>query len=152
EMFNIEQSHFIRWYDTEKDIWISAQDTMEVSLKPKQRLVKIIAIGNEQYFRDLGSIVRRNVLALRAVYPNPFARAFTIQYSLPYEARKVTFLVFDLLGKVVWQRDINDIHPGPSMIRVDKMMATGLYVLQMRVIMDDQGSPKVLNRRVMCVR
>ncbi|NLE02003.1 MAG: hypothetical protein GX640_19235, partial [Fibrobacter sp.] len=42
EMFNIEQSHFIRWYDTEKDIWISAQDTMEVSLKPKQRLVKII--------------------------------------------------------------------------------------------------------------
>lgn len=152
EMFNIEQSHFIRWYDNEKDIWISALDTMEVSLKPKQRLIKIIAIGNEQYFRDLGSIVRRNVLALRAVYPNPFARAFTIQYSLPYETRKVTFLLFDLLGKVVWQRDIHDVRPGPSMIRVDKMMATGLYVLQMRVLMDDPGSPKVLNRRVMCVR
>lgn len=152
EMSGIEQSRSVRWYDAENDNWISAIDTIKVSLKPKQRLVKIIAIGDEQYFRDLGSLVRKNILALRAVYPNPFARAFTIQYSLPYETRKVTFLLFDLLGKVVWQRDIHDVRPGPSMIRVDKMMATGLYVLQMRVLMDDPGSPKVLNRRVMCVR
>jgi len=152
EMFNIEKSHYVQWYDTENDIWINANDTMEVLLTSKQRLVKIIAIGNEQYFRDLGSIVRKNVLALRAVYPNPFSRTFLIRYSLPYETRKVKFMLYDLLGKVVWQREISDIHPGPSMTRMDKMLATGLYVLQMRVILDDPGSPKVLNRRVMCVR
>jgi len=152
ETFDIEQSHFIRWYDIDKDTWINAQDTIEVNLKPNQKLVRIIAIGNEQYFRDLGSVVRRNTLALRAVYPNPFSRTFNIQYSLPYETRKVTFLLYNLLGKVVWQRDVHDVHPGPSMIRMDKMLATGLYVLQMRVLLNEPGAPKVLNRRVMCVR
>lgn len=152
EMFDIEQSFSVQWYDSEKDIWINAQDTMEVNLKPKQRLVKVIAVGNEQYFRDLGSIVRRNTLALRAVYPNPFNRTFSIQYSLPYQTRKVTFLLYDLLGKVAWQKDILDIHPGPSTMKVDRMLATGLYVLQMKVHLEDQGIPKILNRRVMCVR
>ena len=92
--------------------------------KPNQKLVKIIAIGNEQYFKDLGSVVRRNVLALRAVF-NPFGRSFSI-HSLPYQTRKVTFLLYDLLGKVAWQKEILDIHPGPSLMNVDRMLATGL--------------------------
>ncbi|HEX2955743.1 MAG TPA: hypothetical protein VHO70_02860, partial [Chitinispirillaceae bacterium] len=152
EKFNIGRSQLVQWYDSEKDIWINAQDTINVSLKPKQRQIKIIAIGNEQYFRDLGSIVRKNILALRAVYPNPFTRTFNIQYSLPYDTKKVAFLLYDLLGKVAWNRDVFDVHPGPSLLKMDKRLATGLYVLQMKVSMEGSGTPKVLNRRVVCVK
>lgn len=152
KMFSIDQSLLMQFYDPDKDIWIDAYDTIEQKLNSKQKTVRVFAIGNEQYFRDLGPIVRRSVLALRAVYPNPFTRALTVQYSLPYGAQKVSFFVYNLLGQVMWKKEIADIRPGPSFLKMDKQLATGIYVIQMRVKIEGNGSPKVLNREVMCIR
>lgn len=150
--FNLDQSLMMKWFDPEHDIWTDAHDTLKVSLDPKQNQVRILALGNDRYFRDLGSILRKNVLALRAVYPNPFKRYLKVQFSLPYKTEQVTFYIYNLIGQVLWRKDLNNPQPGPSNLKMDMKLATGMYVFQMRVKVEGSGSQKVLNRVVMCTK
>lgn len=151
-LYGIDRSHLFKWYEPDHDAWIDAKDTFEVLLNSRQKKVFIFATGTEQYFSELNSVVRKNVLSLRTVYPNPFSRALSIQYSLPYGVQRVSFLMYDLMGRVLWNKDISDIKPGPSTLRMKKLLATGMYVVQMRVKIEGAESLRILNRAVMCVR
>lgn len=150
--FGIGNSSLIRWYDADKDEWLNGDDTIQKSLQAKQSKTVIVAIGNEQYFRDIGHIVRRHELALRAIYPNPFNRMFNVKFSLPNNTRRVTFNVFNLMGQLMWSKELADLHPGPSSLRMDKQLAAGVYMMQMRVEVEGAGSPKVITKAVMCVK
>jgi len=150
-IYNIESTQLIKWYDTERNLWIDSKDTMKVFLKPQQSKIQIVAIGSEQYFKDLGPVLFKNILALHAIYPNPFKRSFNIHYTLPYNARQVSFVVYNLKGQVLWKQEIKNLRPGPSSLRMDRQLATGIYILQMRVIQNGSVSPNVLNREVMCI-
>jgi hypothetical protein len=150
--FGIDPAHSIQWYDPDRNLWRNSDDTLQFSLKSQQKLIQIVAVGNEQYFRDLGAVVQKNVLALRSIYPNPFTRSCVIQFSLPYHTQKVSFFVFNLLGQVLWSKDLTNLKPGPSSLIMDKQMSTGVYIFRMKVKIEGSGSPKVFDKKLICTK
>lgn len=152
DTFNIDNRSIIRWYDREKNQWVDAADTLQISLKAKQSQVHVIAVGDEQYFDDIGYIIRKNELMLRSIYPNPFTRSFNVKYSLPGNAQQVNFYVFNLKGQMMWSRELVDLRPGPSTIKMNEQLAAGLYMLQMRVKLKGVKSTKILKKAIICVR
>lgn len=150
--YHIDKTILVKWYDPEIDIWTNAQDTIQIPLKSRQNQIHILAVGNDQYFRDLRSVIRKNVLALRAAYPNPFNRYLTVQFTLPYKAQKVSFYIYNLIGQALWRKDIINPKPGPAALKMDMQLATGMYVLQMKVKVEGSESPKIINRAVMCTK
>lgn len=149
--FGIDESQQIKWFNTETNAWVDARDTVRIFLKKKQTRKRVIAVGTETYFKDLGFRLRQNILAFHSVYPNPFKRSFMIEYMLPYNTEKVSFMIYNLKGQLLWKKDLIDITPGLSSLKMDNVFATGIYILQMRVKEENAGSPKVLNREVMCL-
>jgi uncharacterized repeat protein (TIGR01451 family) len=50
--------------------------------------------------------------ALQQNWPNPFNPSTTIRFTVPDEIRSATFTVYNLLGQVVWEREMTDVQPG----------------------------------------
>lgn len=148
--FCIDESFLMKWYDPEGNNWTDANDTIQVSLNPKQNQIRFLAVGKENYFNELRTIIPRNILVLKSVYPNPFNRYFTMQFALPYRTQKVTFNIYNLIGQVLWRKEILNPRPGLSTLNMNMRLATGMYILQMKVKVEGSSSPKVINKAVMC--
>ena len=150
--FGIERSQKLQWFDMDNNRWVDSKDTIGITLKPNQNQVQIIAIGDEQFFRDLGLRIQKSILSLKSVYPNPFGRIFTVQFSLPYQTRKLSFILFNIRGQVIWKKELHNFRPGVSHLRIDEKVSAGAYVLQMKALVEGASSPKVLNKVVMCTK
>lgn len=147
----IDNAQKIQWFDMEKNEWIDSKETIEVELNPNQSIVRIVAIGGDQFFREFVRKFQRSVLSLKSIYPNPFGRVFTIKYSLPYQVQNLSFVMFNIRGQQVWKKDVINYRPGVAHLRIDQKVAAGAYVLQMRAKVEG-ASPKVFNRMIMCTK
>ena len=128
-IFGIGPDFEIRWFDPVSNGWTRVKDTIQISLLAKGRQVRIVAAGDELYFRDLVPLLRKNVLALHTIYPNPFNSFFTIGYSLPDNVQNLSFKIFNLRGQCIWSANrLSQLHPGSAFLKIDAKLATGIYV------------------------
>jgi len=65
------------------------------------------------------------------VYPNPIKGPLTVRYRLNKRS-DVNISIFDMIGKVVYQKSISDVEYGTKVERLNEMnLAKGVYTLQL---------------------
>jgi hypothetical protein len=95
----------------------------------------------------------RGTFRVRAVYPNPFRSATTIQYEVPERAR-VSIQVFDVLGERVATLADGAANPGPHTVTWDaSKVPSGVYFCQLAVFKLDGSRGRIAStRKLMRVR
>lgn len=104
-----------------------------------------LLIGDDAF---LSKFIQTNIglkFDLLKIYPNPFKGALHIKFTVPLSGvNSVNCLLFDALGRRIWNFKINEIHPGvntftwqPGQMSIKKL-ASGTYFL-MLVAKDNKG-------------
>ncbi len=89
--------------------------------------------------------------ALEQNYPNPFNLTTTIQFSLPQRV-SVTVKVFNVLGQMVWQKDLEQVSAGVHSVEWDGRLplggiaASGIYFYQIN------AGDRTLSRKMAVVK
>ena len=50
--------------------------------------------------------------ALHQNWPNPFNPSTTIRFTVPDEVKTAKIAIYNLLGQVVWEKQLTDVQPG----------------------------------------
>lgn len=75
----------------------------------------------------------QTVFHLEQNYPNPFNSSTTIRYTLNKNAL-VSFLIFDINGKKIWEQPAHEQHSGEHALQITlDNLATGLYFYRLTV-------------------
>jgi hypothetical protein len=97
-----------------------------------------LVAGTDEYIRGMAEKIRVLPLGLFPLYPNPVHRTVTIRYSVPPDGvERISFSVFDVLGRSVWNRSVAAGRSGVHTISWNlgsgsgERVAAGLYVLRM---------------------
>jgi hypothetical protein len=112
-----------------------------LELEPGGSQYRFLAVGSRGYL----DAYKKNALAsgarLLGVSPNPFTGRLLIRYVLPYsELRQCRFTIYDLKGRMVWEKALSQLYPGVSAVAWDATVdprrpaSSGVYIVQMKVI------------------
>jgi autotransporter-associated beta strand protein len=120
-----------------------------VPLAGNSRDFRWLLVGNKDYLAKASLIARPAMLALVGTYPNPFRSSVRIRYDLPYDGvDKVRFFIFDLRGRVVWNRDVAcSRNYGPADLTWSarsndgRPISAGIYIVKMVAL---NGKQKVV--------
>ncbi len=109
-----------------------------IALGPKADVMRVLAVGTDDYFNDIMSGFLP-VKFLKA-FPNPFNGQVKIQYRIPFGIREVSFKLFNIQGKLLWQsRDREKVNAGVHIFNFDGnkistgngALPTGVYIMRM---------------------
>ena len=123
-------------YDPQSARFEPASPAIDVG--PGATQVRWVFVGDKGYLAK-AAVLYGGVLRLVGAYPNPFASAVHIRYSLPPQrAGAAIFTICDLRGRVVWQRVVSEaqMHGTGEIVWNARMQngqraAAGVYVLRM---------------------
>ena len=71
--------------------------------------------------------------SLEQNYPNPFNPSTTIRFNLPDQVSRAAIEIFDVLGRLVWEKSLAGLEPGSHTVRWDginqqgEAVGTGVY-------------------------
>ena len=86
--------------------------------------------------------------AIIKAYPNPFDQYFTLEVSTQ-QADKLNVLVYDVNGRLIYQRSYGNLNSGSNTIRVqpDKVLSPGVYFVK-AIVGDgsDSGLIKIVKK------
>jgi len=120
-----------RVYDT-KGVQQGSQ-VSTVAVKAGNSATRLIAVGPESYF---GRIFAGFLpMKLMKAYPNPFKGLLRIHYRIPFGIREVTFVLYNVQGKVLWNGVDRSAQEAGEHIYImglgrDKLPA-GVYILRL---------------------
>jgi hypothetical protein len=70
------------------------------------------------------------------VYPNPFDESVNVEFYNPSENKNVTIEIYDLTGRMVYNRNVGNVIPGKNNIilqSLNKNMSPGVYMLRLNI-------------------
>ena len=135
------------------------QDKTCVTLKANSSERRWVVIGTENY---LNGFIENNIVtsfSLLGAYPNPFRGRLNLRYLVPWQGvKKIHFRIFDLQGRVVWEKNLSEgIKHGLNEINLNisgkngQNIASGIYLLQMKIYENGKKGYKVFQRKLTCL-
>jgi len=117
---------------------------------------RYLVVGDADYRTRFKAQFPVYKLALSTVYPNPMGRRLTIRFTVPYAGvHDVRFELFDLKGRVLWQKRIDGmLRPGRHSLVWDctsttgSELAAGSYVLRMMAREDGKKGIRSFKQRL----
>ena len=97
------------------------------------------------------STTRPGQLGIRYVTPNPFRASAEIRFGLP-SASAARVAVFDVEGRLIWEKNLEDLDPGYHSVSwagqntSGRKVSPGVYFIRLEAEAGSAGSKAVLLR------
>jgi PKD repeat protein len=134
----------------------NASQPSVVTLSKGQTSYRHLAIGTDEFLKKVQRDMQLFHLSLVAAFPNPFSHALKIRYTLPFAGVSIVrFTIIDLMGRVVWERQIpcaasmgmqEYIWGGVSTGR--RPVVGGIYILRMTALDEGNNSVGSFKRKI----
>jgi hypothetical protein len=98
-----------------------------------------LLVGDDSYIATARKSLPVLKLALDRVYPNPVRSTVRLRYTVPFALNKVDFTIFDISGRTVWNKTMEEQSPtGGSRecewsvsTNAGRRVAAGVYIVRM---------------------
>jgi hypothetical protein len=154
----VPAGYVARFFDPESGSKTGQEDSISISIPANSKKFMYLALGSNDFVLNFNRMLLQYKTQFASVYPNPCTRKLTIGFSLPYmidDIRWVNFAIFDLRGRVIWSRKLNNgLHPGINSIVFERnnnlggQVSSGIYVIRMAVAHANSKGNEVFQRSV----
>lgn len=114
---------------------VAEQLLKEIDGQPQSEAVKAIRGSIVKYMQERLGVVF--TFALEQNYPDPFNPTTTIQFVLPVFAQSSTLTIYNVIGELVWERNLGVLDVGTHFVQWDgtssrgSKVASGAYVYRL---------------------
>jgi hypothetical protein len=145
-VFNAETQQYEEAVKTSSTVAVDANSTV----------YRWLLVGSPEYLAKARIIAPQFKLLFAGTYPNPFRSMVHIRYGLPYSGvDKVKFLVYDLLGRTIWQKEVSCMAQyGKNEVLWNaksndgRNVAAGIYFIKMVAFNNKQKPVGVFERKM----
>ena len=125
------------------------RDSLGFSLNPQQKSTQFLAIGNMSFLKRTFTVLVSK-FSLRVVHSG---HGLGIAFTLPYDTRSIELVLYDLKGRIVWNRKESG---GPlrnqGLLMIAKPVATGFFLVELKATTAAEHIPQILREKVVYVR
>ncbi|MBD3321377.1 MAG: hypothetical protein GF350_09815, partial [Chitinivibrionales bacterium] len=135
--------------------WTGTQEPFSVDIAGHGREYCMMAVGTEDALDRFIAYKSAPRLGYTGCFPDPFARATRMYYTLPYSGiRRVVFEVFTMSGRKIWSTEQTALRPGVNSIewRPGNSLAGGIFIISMQACKENGKIAARFKDKVMLVR
>lgn len=123
-------------------IYEDEEKSLEAEVPKESTAERVVVIGKGDYFDNVLAVLAQYNFQFVKVFPNPFRNAVHVCYTLPKGIAQVAFALYDIRGRVVWERrETKQVTPGPHSVTyngsaqnaLQGILSSGIYIMRMTV-------------------
>ncbi|MBN2187843.1 MAG: hypothetical protein JW699_00205, partial [Chitinispirillaceae bacterium] len=134
----------------------SPQDEFSMNADAGATSCRWLFVGDATYVAAAAQMLSVRKLAFEKISPNPARGLVRLRYSLPFACGKVRFTIFDISGRTLWSRTVEERTPvgGSRECRWDgtsargRRVAAGVLIVRMEAFDEKGKSAGVFNKRL----
>ncbi len=128
-----------------------------ITLDAEEQTGRVLVVGTRQYLSHM--LAAFLPMKLLKAFPNPFNGRVTIHYRIPAHIKEVTFTLFNLRGRKLWQGiERKQLTPGEHMISfngknsIGSPLSAGVYIMRLTAKNDKGKAVYGGEKRITCIK
>jgi hypothetical protein len=137
------------------------EKTMEAQVPKESAAKRVVVIGKGDYFDNVLTMLAPYNFQFVKVFPNPFRNAMQLYYTLPEGIAQVSFVLYDIKGRVVWEyretkhvtRGVHSVtYNGSAQNALQGILPSGMYIMRMTAVDKADNAVYRSEKKITCLK